>query len=309
MPYSTVSIKKGIIRISANGRKSMNYLERYGILTLPESEACPDVRIGADSITLPNGKTLVFSVRPDQDDGFWNDEIEYQLQQFADRVPYAKRIIGAEESSFAETTEDLDKKSDYPHFGIRFEISDSERFYGLGEGDSERIEHRGKSFQNWAVYQYNEIPIPLVLSNENWGILIAAQDRHFVDIDDHAKGYLTTLGNRDDLDVFILYGDSMKELLARYTELTGKSMVLPKWAYGLTYIAPIHQNQWELMHDMERFWQEHIPCDIILPLRLYLCLSVRKQLMRIRSTGRHTFRLPRHIIFLLSIFPQLCRTI
>ena len=261
MQYEIRSIKKGIVRISVKEKKRTDYLARYGLLTIPEGEADPELTVGEDYLVLPNGKRLDFSIRPETDDTAWADEIEYELGLFADRVPYGKRIIGEEETELLDIEEDLDRSGRYPCFGIRIGIGEDERFYGLGEGNSESVEHRGRSYQNWAVYQYNEIPIPLVLSSANWGILIAAQDRHFVDIDDRTKGCLTALGNRDDLDVFILYGDSMKDLLARYTDLTGKSMVLPKWAYGLTYIAPIHINQWELMQDMERFRREHIPCD------------------------------------------------
>ena len=99
------------------------------------------------------------------------------------------------------------------------------------------------------------------MSNANIGILILAQDRHFVDIDDNIKDRLTILGNKDELDLLLFYGNSMKELLGLYTEITGKSMLFPKWGYGLTYIAQIHQNQFEILNDMLKFREKHIPCD------------------------------------------------
>lgn len=261
MNYTTEIIKNGILRIRAAERKTTAYMERYGILAVPERKPCADVTVSDREIRFPNGRALCFSVRPAMDDAFWQDESAYLTHLFREKIPQVRRVIGAPADAPAPSVEELERQSGKARFGIRFEIAEGERFYGLGEGDSESIEHRGKSFQNWAVYQYNEIPIPLVLCSGNWGILIAAQDRHFVDIDDHDKGHLTILGNNDDLDIFVLWGDSMKDLLRHYTELTGRSMVLPKWGYGLTYIAPIHQNQWELMHDMERFREMHIPCD------------------------------------------------
>ena len=65
---------------------------------------------------------------------------------------------------------------------ISIVIADDEKFYGLGEAGRDRIQLRGTSSQNWTIYQFDEIPIPFVISNNNWGILVLAQDRHFVDI-------------------------------------------------------------------------------------------------------------------------------
>ena len=53
----------------------------------------------------------------------------------------------------------------------------------------------------------------------------------------------------------------MKDIVRGYTQLTGKSMLLPRWAYGLTYVAPIHQNQFEILNDLMKFREKHIPCD------------------------------------------------
>lgn len=261
MAYSIRFLKKGIVRISEDARKSVNYLERYGIISVPKTCEDQDVELSGDRIVFPDGRVLRFSLRPEKDDELWSGEIAYLNRKFAGTEEHFKKIIGTPENSGKESPVAVRADDGENHFGISFTIEDHEKFYGLGEGNREAIQHRGSSFQNWAVYQFNEIPIPLVISNRNWGILIAAQDRHFVDIDDHIKGKLTAVGNRDELDIYVLYGESMKDILRLYTELTGKSMLLPKWAYGLTYIAPIHQNQWELMNDMAKFREKHIPCD------------------------------------------------
>lgn len=254
-------VKQGIIRISKYENMPKNYLERYGIVTIPNSESVDGVTADSNSITLPNGRILEFDVRPDGDDSYWKDEMHYQLEKFRDKIPIKLNIEGRPEEELLEMDDTADGWNSGKKFGISFNITDGERFYGLGEAGREGIELRGGSYQNWAIYQFDEIAIPLVISNENWGIFVFAQDRHFVDIDDRIEGKITVLGNWDDLDVFVLYGDSMKDILYRYTELTGRSMVLPKWAYGLTYIAQIHQNQFEILNDLMKFREKHIPCD------------------------------------------------
>ncbi len=254
-------VKQGIIRISKYENMPKNYLERYGIVTIPNSESVDGITADSNSITLPNGRILEFDVRPDGDDSYWKDEMHYQLEKFRDKIPIKLNIEGRPEEELLEMDDTADGWNSGKKFGISFNITDGERFYGLGEAGRDGIELRGGSYQNWAIYQFDEIAIPLVISNENWGIFVFAQDRHFVDIDDRIKGKITVVGNWDDLDVFVLYGGSMKDILYHYTELTGRSMVLPKWAYGLTYIAQIHQNQFEILNDLMKFREKHIPCD------------------------------------------------
>ena len=255
------NICDGIVRISAGENMPESYLERYGIVKVPKSDESGRAEIGKNSIKLPCGHVLEFTVRPEEDDDFWENEEDYQLNKFADKIPFRRNIEGRPGDESLEWNESMNGRDSERKFGISFKIDKDEKFYGLGEAGRKGIQHRGGSYQNWTVYQFDEIAIPLVYSNKNWGLFIHAADRHFVDIDDNFKGRLTVLGNFDELDVFLLYGNSMKDIIARYTDITGKSMLLPKWAYGLTYIAQIHQNQFDIMNDMLRFREKHIPCD------------------------------------------------
>lgn len=250
-------IKRGMVRIGS-GDASENYLERYGLVTIPEKEAFDGVVTEDNRITLPDGQVIEYELRKDNE--VWDEEEDYLLKKFRDVIPIS-RIDGRPDEILQPSYDVLEGRGSDKKFGISFNIGDDDKFYGLGEAKRDGIQLRSGSYQNWTVYQHNEIAIPLVYSNKNWGIFINAYGRHFVDIDDHIKGKLTILGNFDSLDVFLLYGSSMKDILGLYTELTGKSMLLPKWAYGLNYIAPLHQNQFELLDDMMKFREKHIPCD------------------------------------------------
>lgn len=259
--YEITALKKGIVRISRYKNMPENYLEKYSLITIPHADGTADAGICGSCITLPDNRKLVFEVRPDGDNDSWKEEVQYLLDKFKKTTPSKINVEGRPEEELIEFDKSMDGWASDKKFGISFSIEEDERFYGLGEAKRDGIELRGGSYQNWTVYQYNEIPIPLVICNKNWGVFIAAQDRHFVDIDDNWKGRLTITGNLDLLDVFILYGDSMKDIIRLYTDISGRSMLLPKWAYGLTYIAPLKQNQFELLDDMMRFREKHIPCD------------------------------------------------
>ena len=262
MNNSIKAISPGIIQICRHDNLSESFLEKYGIISIPNTvHSEPTLSVSDGKIVLPNGKTLEFDIRPEEDDDFWSDEVSYQLNKFRDKTPDRINIEGRPDECAESWNSDICGKDSEMRFGISFRISESELFYGLGEANRNGIQHRGMSFQNWVVYQFNEICIPFIMSCENWGILICAQGRHFVDVDDHTKGRLTVVGNSDNLNILLFYGSSMKDIIKLYTDISGKSMLLPKWAYGLTYIAPLHQNQFEILNDMMKFREKHIPCD------------------------------------------------
>ncbi len=259
--FHVTFIKEGIIRISKHKDMPQSYLERYGIIKIPSPCEESPIKVDGTCITLPDGRRICFDIRPEKDDSKWHEESEYLCDKFAGKIPSKLYIEGRPDIEKMDIKKDADGKDSDIKFGISFEINRDEKFYGLGEAGRDRIQLRGMSAQNWTVYQFDEVAIPFVMSSKNIGVLVLAQDRHFVDIDDNIKDCLTILGNHDELDILLFYGSSMKELLGYYTEITGRSMLFPKWAYGLTYIAQIHQNQFEILNDMLKFREKHIPCD------------------------------------------------
>ncbi len=255
-------IAQGILRMRLSENHASTLSQRYGILTLPQNTCESKIEHNENSITLSNGRRIAFNI----DDGDSNEykELHQSLcQEFKSNFTDFQAIIGAPEPNKESTntlSETLVPESAY---AVSFSVTPTERFYGLGEGANDRIELRGRAYQNWVRYQYNEIPIPLIFSSEGWGIFVNARARSFMDVGGRNKDLLTIVGEDDELDLFIFEGEDIAELISKYTLITGKPMLLPKWAYGLTYIAPIFANQFEVLNQAERLRREHIPCDMI----------------------------------------------
>lgn len=256
-------IKNGIIRIRSECCDSLSLCERYGILNAAKHEITEKIDFGENWIKTPFGRTLNYCVRPEEDNEEWKAISDYLSKKFEDKKLNYKVIEGNPNEKKEASDESIINLNQNAGFGISISIEENERFYGLGEGGHNKIELRGGCYQNFAMYQFDEIPIPLVISSEGWGVLINAAGRHFVDIGEQKKDQLIVCGEDDALDVFILCGHTMADVLKLYTELTGAPMLLPKWAYGLTYIANINSNQFDIMNDAKKFRDLHIPCDMI----------------------------------------------
>lgn len=241
-PVRILKLDENIYRITARRTGEDSLALRYGLIRLPQNERAVE--------EIPG---LSFETK-------W-DGCEEQLKRLEEeyRSIQPETIEGMPEMEKAQGM----KADFYGRFFIRFPIAKDEKFFGLGEAGKDHLELRGKIYQNFTKYQADEIPIPLVMSDHGWGILINADGKHFVDVGCTDEKYLSCMGGMDELDVLVFKGKNLSDLLDMYTRLSGRPMVLPKWAYTLTYIAPIHADQFVVMDHAERFRKLGIPCHHI----------------------------------------------
>ena len=67
----------------------------------------------------------------------------------------------------------------------------------------------------------------------------------------------------DILDMYWLYGPALKEILPRYTAITGHPALPPKWSFGL-WMGRITYNHQEQVEKIAKELRKHkIPCDLI----------------------------------------------
>lgn len=260
-------ISAGIYRIRQT-EDAENLLERYGLICVPESPVTlrpgSDYHMEWDELVLHMEDGFDFRMRiQDQDeDVLWKEYAEGFQESFG-KVQLNYKIKGRPDTVRDLKAEKPASRSPKEHFGLMIPLQAGEDFYGLGEAARDTLNLRGGEYQNWATYQFDEVPIPFVMSTAGWGMLVNAAGRHYMDIGKRHADKMVVMGSEDALDVFLFRGAKLQDLLGCYIQVTGPMMLLPKWAYGLTYIPPITANQHEVLSDARMFRQEHIPCDHI----------------------------------------------
>ena len=65
------------------------------------------------------------------------------------------------------------------------------------------------------------------------------------------------------LDAYVFLGASMKDALDKYTRVSGRPVLLPKAAYGLTFVNNEEEGARDLLQNCLMFRREKIPCDIM----------------------------------------------
>ena len=150
-------------------------------------------------------------------------------------------------------------------FTLRVSLDDSERLFGLGDESRKSIARRGTvarlDMRNIASYG----PMPFIMSSAGWGLLLnctyastfdcGAKDPEHIEIAAH-KGQI-------DLYFFVPESGELKDILRLQGRIAGNPVLLPKFAYGYTFVLNEQTNAREMLYDCLNFRREDISCDMV----------------------------------------------
>ena len=148
-------------------------------------------------------------------------------------------------------------------FQIDIPLSRDERLYGLGDESREGIMKRGRIATLWQTDYIGYGPIPFLMSSDGWGILVNCTYLHTYDMGATQEDLLRISAEKGVIDLYVFLASDMKEVLARYTDISGKPVMLPKSAYGFTFVCNEEVGAKTMLEDCASFRRFGIPCDII----------------------------------------------
>ena len=125
---------------------------------------------------------------------------------------------------------------------LRISLQPQDHIYGLGD-KAGPLDRRGRSFVNWNTDAYawdaardplyKAIPFLIVLRDgKAFGLFVDNTGRTVFDIGKDDPGALTVTADDGALDLYVIAGPSPRDVLQRYTALTGRTPLPPKWALG-----------------------------------------------------------------------------
>jgi alpha-D-xyloside xylohydrolase len=121
-----------------------------------------------------------------------------------------------------------------------FALPEDESFYGLGERFT-KLNKLGLRVNGWQVNPWGagtddtHKPIPFVMSTGGYGIFVNTTFRNRWDMGSRSVVSYSFLIDDPRLDFFILYGPSLKEVLARFEEISGWPAFPPKESFGIWF--------------------------------------------------------------------------
>ena len=162
------------------------------------------------------------------------------------KVPNNGTIIGDDKNP--GNMKDQAETGDYKNTSIlSISLKDGERFYGGGSTSRDHIQHRGELLRMWTTYQHTEIPMPFMISSENWGIFNNTTRKNFFDIGNYQSDVFSIYNTTDEVDFYLMFGNSMPDVINYYTAIIGRPYLLPKYAYGLCFGPNMLEDQFDIL--------------------------------------------------------------
>jgi len=236
-------------------------IKKYGPDVCSGVEVYPDkltFTVNCQSVSI-NKKTLAITLHGDgMADG----------AAFSEVTPAFRRLPPAAEPDADTPPSRADKLAGT---GVRFRLAPGERLYGTG-ARALPLDRRGYRLElyNQAHYGYQNgeqnlnVTLPVVLSSRGYLLLF----------DHYAAGYLD-LGKKqadvleygarglNSLSYFVVTGRSQAEILDRYTALTGRQPLPPRWALGLIQSRFGYRSQAEMLATAAQMRRHDFPLDAL----------------------------------------------
>ena len=163
------------------------------------------------------------------------------------------------------------KECDAPGMGysqdgneLRVEMAPDEHFYGLGF-HRQSLDVRGTKLAWKRAFRHGEATVGFFLSTRGYGFYTNNTFHHTFDFTEKEgpSNYYSVSAEGGQLDYYIISGPSFREIIQRYTDLTGKPWKVPRWAMGLLYICRCYPEKEKVLAMARSFRERDIPLDMI----------------------------------------------
>lgn len=140
-----------------------------------------------------------------------------------------------------------------------FSITEDEGIYGLGQHEDGIYNYNGKKEY---LFQTNmKISVPFLLSSRNYGILIDAESAVIFDCKQGEMSF--TIDTTNELSYYVITGENFEEIIRELRTLTGRTPMLPRWAFGYIQSKERYKSSEDLIGTVSKFRNSGIPIDCI----------------------------------------------
>lgn len=150
------------------------------------------------------------------------------------RSPIAKGVGNPDDSVFLAS---LQAAETGPYMRGQLQLGVGECVYGLGERFTPFVKN-GQTVEIWnedggtgTEQAYKNIPF--YLTNRGYGVFVNHPERVSFEIASERVSRAQFSVHGESLDYFIIDGPTPKEVLGKYTQLTGRAALPPAWSFGL----------------------------------------------------------------------------
>ncbi|UCG17581.1 MAG: glycoside hydrolase family 31 protein [Phycisphaerales bacterium] len=156
----------------------------------------------------------------------------------------------------------------HPGVAVTWNISRTERIYGLGQNAFADIDRTG-CVRTMAADHLGgaggDIPISFWVSTRGYGVVV--DNPNIASFDLRRKGQITFSARDGYINYFVLWGPTIPDVLRRYADLTGRPPLPPRWLFGPSFCrtpggnVPGYRSDRELVALARKLRARDIPAD------------------------------------------------
>jgi len=154
-------------------------------------------------------------------------------------------------------------------FHEAFGLTPDERLFGLGEQFGP-FDKRGQRLVSWSrdptgglASTISYLNIPFFMSDRGYGVFVHHASRIVYELGQPALQSAAFRVEDPYLDYFFVYGPTPKEMIQRYTELTGRPLAPPLWSFGAWFSRCMYRDREQVEGIVERLRELNIPGDVV----------------------------------------------
>lgn len=155
---------------------------------------------------------------------------------------------------------------------FHYTMEPEEVVMGLGEN------HRGMNKRGWVYESYcsddpNHTPdtkslygahnFLLINGRESFGVFVDYPGKVIFDIGFTNKHEMKISIEKEDVDIYIIHGDRLRDIVRAFLAVIGESYIPPKWAFGYQQCRWSYPDAEEIEKVADDFIKHDIPCDTI----------------------------------------------
>jgi alpha-D-xyloside xylohydrolase len=149
--------------------------------------------------------------------------------------------------------------------GASFSDTPDTHYYGLGQNQEGTLDLRGRTIDcrhNYDAPAGETVCVPFMVTNKGYGIVWDNPSQTIVSPGLHnATRWQSAVGER--VSFFVITGNSTDELYAGYAQLTGRTPLPPKAAFGLIQSKARYETESELLGIAGGYRSRRYPIDVM----------------------------------------------
>ena len=253
---AVTAVADDVIRVHFTKAESFARNDTYAVVDGHSTEADPRVEIERDVTILQTPKLKV------------------SIRQNPLRISFAD----ADGEILDEDAPDHEMTFSDNGFSVSKRLAEDEHVYGFGEKNGE-LDKRGWNLGGYNYVMWNtdtymhdaatdpmyvSVPFYLALRHgKAHGIFLDNTWRSFFDIGHDHPGLLTFGASGGDLDYYFINGPDPKDVIQRYTDLTGRMPLPPLWVLGYNQCRYSYYPESRVRSLADTFREKKIPADVI----------------------------------------------